>query len=441
MRPQRLIASASLGVLAAFNAGCGMTTGESVARAEAQGSPTTRVATVLPKRQAVRRIAEQPGQIDAFEVTPIHAKVAGYVRSVNVNIGDHVKKGQVLAELHVPESDAEIKQKQAMIEQAQAEQKQAEAAVEVSQAGVASAEAKVVEIQAGTRRAEADVSRWQAEFTRVQQLAQERALVGSLVDETRSKLGAAHAARDEVRAQVKSAEAALIEANARVDKARADVQTAVSHVEVARFEAERVEALASYAKIRAPFDGVVVRRRIDTGHLTTPGATSEPLFIVARHDIVTIAVGVPEADAPFVNPGDDARVRLLALDDRTFDGKVTRTAWALDATTRTLRTEIDLDNPDELLRPGLYAYATIIVENHPNALTVPASAVFKDGGKTFCVSVVGGRAKRREVRVGLTEGKQTEVLEGLNEGEPVVEANAGSLIDGQPVEPIKPPKS
>ena len=408
---------AALGIFAVLCAGCGESASEATSRtAKADVSPVTRVMTVVPERTTIRRTSEQPGQVEAFEVTPIYAKLSGYVRTVSVDIGDRVKKGQVLAELWVPEVVADFKQKRAMIDQAQAEKSQAEATVEVSRAGVASAEAKVAEIQAGLQRSEADVARWRSEFSRIEQLFRERAQTGSLLDETRNKLKAAESTHEEVGASVKSAQAALAEAKAVLDKARSDVKTALAHIEVARFDAERAEAMQGYSKILAPFDGVVTRRGIDTGRLTTVGTVGEPLFVVTRSDILTISVGVPETDAPFVNAGDGARVRLLALDSRTFEGKVTRTAWALDSATRTLLTEIDLPNVDDALRPGLYAYVTIIAEEHKNALTLPATAIVKDGGKSFCVTVAGSRAQRKEVRVGLSDGKRTEVLSGLDEG-------------------------
>lgn len=439
------VSCVTLGLLALLPAGCGQPGGKTTAHAGTADTPSTsgsapvaRVTTVTPERMTIRRITEQPGQIEAVEVTPMHAKLAGYVQSVSADIGDRVKKGQVMAELRVPEIEADLKQKRALIEQAQAEKKQAEATVNVALAGVRSAEAKVSETKAGIRRSEAEVARWQSEFARVQQLARERALTGSLVDETRSKLGAAEASRDEVKAQVTSNEAALAESKAYLDKARSDVLAAASHVEVARFEAERAEAMASYRKIEAPYDAVVTRRMVDTGQLTTPGTTGDPLFVVARSGVVTVTVGVPESDAPFVNAGDPAHVRLLALNGRTFDGKVTRTAWALESATRTLLTEIDLPDPDDALRPGLYAYVTVVAEEHDNALTLPATAIVKDGGKSYCVTVAGGRAQRKAIELGLTEGKRTEVVSGLSEDEQVVEANAGSLSDGQAVERIEP---
>lgn len=402
-------------------------------------APVAKVVVVKPERGTVRKTSEQPGQVEAFETTPIHARLAGYVEEVNVDIGDEVKKGQVLASLRVPETMAEVLQKRAMVRQAEAEHRQSEAAVKVASAGVATARAKVQEIFSGIRTAEADVSRWKAEFARVDQLFRERALTGSLLDETRSKLQAAESGRDEVKAKVQSAEAGLIEATALLERAKSDVEAAASHIEVAKFDAERAEALAGYTKLVAPFDGLVTRRNVDTGQLTNPTAASDPLFVVARADTVTVSVGVPEAEAAFVNAGDPAKVRLQALEGKTFEGKVTRTSWSLNPATRTLRAEVDLPNPGHLLRPGLYAYVSILAEEHPKALTVPATAVVTDAGKTFCVTMVDKKAKRVEVKTGLTEGKRTEILLGLADSDEVVETGGASLIDGQAIEKIAPP--
>lgn len=441
-RDFRLAAPLAIAATIAVVSGCDRPVGAQSARADAApGLPVAKVALVRSQRATVRRISEEPGQVEAAETTPVYAKLAGYVESVAVDIGDKVKKGQVLAVLRVPEIDADLKQKRAEVKQARAELKQSEAAVEVAQAKVESAKSKVEEARSSIRRSEADVSRWQSEFSRVEQLFRERALTGSLLDETRSKLHSAEAGRDEVKAQVRSAESALVEAAALLDKARSDADAATSRIDVAGFEAERAEAMAGYARLVAPYDGVVTKRGVDTGHLTTPGTTGEPLFVVARSDVVTVTVGVPEADAPFVDVGDAARVRLQALDGRAFEGKVTRTAWALTPATRTLHAEIDLTNPDGVLRPGLYAYATVVVEEHRDVVTVPASAVFADGGKSYCVTAEGGRAKRREIRLGLSDGQRTEIVSGLPEGASVVEANAASLVDGRPVVEAPKPKS
>ena len=431
--------------LGAALAGCERPIAATTGRAEAKaGPPVARVEVVKAGRQAIRRVVEEPGQVEAFEVTAVHARVAGYVKSWSVNIGSKVAKGQVMAELDVPELEAEAGQKRAMIGQAEALQAQAEASVEVAKADLDAAGAKLDEARAGIRRVEADLARWQSESARVEQLFRERAQTGSLLDETRSKLRGAEAMREEFDAQVKTARAAVAQAKAALDKSRADVASAAAGVAVAGADARRVEALLNYTRIMAPFDGVVTRRNVDVGHLTAPGAQGEPLFIVARSDLVTVVVSVPELFAPAVEAGDRVAIRLQAIPGRTFEGKVTRTAYALDPRSRTLRTEVDLPNPEGKLHPGLYAYASIVAEEHLDALTIPASAVVREGDKASCVVVKDGRAARRPIAVGLGDGASVEVLSALEPGEVVVKANAGSLADGQPVEstgPANPPPS
>ena len=424
-------------LLAVLLAGCERPIVATAAGPEKTSRPIAKVDVVRPSRQAMRRTVEEPGQVEAFEVTAMYAKVAGYVRSWAVNIGSKVAKGQVMAELDVPEAEAEAEQKRAMLEQAQARRSQAEAAVEVARADVDTADARLVEARAGMKRVEADVARWQSEFARVEQLFRERAQTGSLVDETRSKLRSAEAMREEVEAQVKTAQAAVTQAKAALDKALADVVLATAGVAVARSDVRGAEALLSYNRIVAPYDGVVTRRNLDTGHLTVPGGQGDPLFVVARSDIATVVVAVPELFAAAVEPGDRASIRLQAIPGRTFEGKVTRTAYALDPKSRTLRAEVDLPNPDGKLHPGLYAYASIVAEEHPDALTLPTSAVGRDGDKAFCFVVRDGLAARRPIEVGLVAGASTEVVSGLVGDEAVVKAGIASLADGQPLEASK----
>jgi RND family efflux transporter MFP subunit len=153
---------------------------------------------------------------------------------------------------------------------------------------------------------------------------------------------------------------------------------------------------------------------------------------------VTIAVDVPEAFAAEVNPGDRAAVKLQAMNGRVVEGKVSRISWALDPKTRTIRVEIDIPNPEGRLRPGLYAYATVVAEEHAAVLTVPSTAIVEEGGKARCVVVADGKAARRPVVLGLNDGTRAEVVSGLSGDESVVKANAVSLADGQPVQVVEP---
>jgi HlyD family secretion protein len=434
----------ALGTLAALvafmaaTAGCNQST--EVKADQASGPAVPRVEAVKPERATIRRSTEQPGQIEAFEVTAIYAKVSGYVEKWTVDIGTKVKKNQVLAVLSVPELDAEAEQKQAMIEESEAQRLQAQASEDVARANLAAAAAKLTEVRAGTARADADLARWQSEFKRIEQLFKEHAQTGSLVDETRSKLRASESTREEVYAQVKSAEAAVRQTEAMLEKARADTTAATASIKVARSDARRVQALRQFATIVAPYDGVITRRHVDAGDLTEPGNHGEPLFIVARDDVVRITVSVPEMFATEVDPGDRVLIRLQAASGRIVEAKVTRNSWALDDKNRTLRTEIDVPNPSGVLRPGLYAYATIVVEEHANVLSVPTSALVRQESNTFCVAVQGGQAVRKPVKIGLDDGSRAEILSGLNGDEHIIKAYASSLSDGQHVEILPPPK-
>jgi HlyD family secretion protein len=226
----------------------------------------------------------------------------------------------------------------------------------------------------------------------------------------------------------------VIQSLAALDSARSDVVAASSAVDFARADAGTASARLAYTKIESPFDGIVTQRNVNTGDLTQPGADKPPLFIVARSDIMTIRVNVPEAFAAEVNPGDRATVRLQEMKGRIVEGNVTRISWALDPKTRTIRVEIDIPNPDAKLQPGLYAYATVIAEEHPDVMTLPVTALVSESGKDYCVAIIAGKAARRSIKLGLSDSSRTEVIAGLDGREAVVNANAGSLADGQPVE-------
>ncbi len=202
----------------ALAAGCERPS-EGEAGRTASAPPVARVEVVRPERRTVRRTVGEPGQLQAYETSEVHARIPGYVKRWTANIGDSVKKGQLLAELSDPELEADLKQKEAAIEQAVAKRKQAEAAVEVARADIAGSEAKVVEVRAGVGRADADVARWRAEHRRVEQLFQARAQTGTLLDETMNKFRSAEAALEEVKAQVKTAEVGMVQAKAAFDRA------------------------------------------------------------------------------------------------------------------------------------------------------------------------------------------------------------------------------
>lgn len=432
--------------------GCNHTTEPAAAPATEPTHGVMRVTPIKPTRKLLVRVTEQPGQIEAFEETAIHAKLAGFVKKVHVDIGDQVtgpsristdqpeQPGQILAELEMPELDAELKQKQALVAQAAAEVTQSEAGIKVAMSAKSSSEALVAEARASVERADAMYERWKSEFERVRELVAKQAVAQKVADETEQQFKAADAARREIAAKIKSAQAKLSEAAANIEKADADLVAAQSKVKVAEADEQKTRALLSYATLRAPFDGVITERHLDTGHLVQPSGTSgKPLFVVVRADTVRIFLDVPESDAAFIATDSPAKIRVPSLSAASFDGKVARTAWTLQTSSRTLRTEIDVPNPNGRLRPGMYATAEIEVARRTDALSLPKSAILTQGTESYCLGISPKNTiEKLAIKTGIVAGTDVEIVSGLTGDESVIVANLAAYKDkvGQAVEVI-----
>ena len=175
-------------------------------------------------------------------------------------------------------------------------------------------------------------------------------------------------------------------------------------------------------------------RNADIGYFADGGGAGKPLFTVVRTDPVRVFIDLPEMDAALADAGDRAVVRVQAVPGREFVGTVTRTAWALDNATRTLRTEVDVSNADGALRPGMYAQVRIELAEQEDAWVLPAGAVFKDADRNWCVTVDGNKAMRRELELGLKSDGEVEIRSGLQGDEKVVRDKGASLASGQDVE-------
>jgi multidrug efflux pump subunit AcrA (membrane-fusion protein) len=390
-----------------LSSGCGPAPTESPNPlvADAPGSP--RVGP--PERRSLNRIVEQPGRVEALAQTPVFAKIAGFVTAWHKDIGDAVAAGTPLAEIGIPELDQEMVLKQAAVLLARAEIEQAKKLLAAAEANTHSAASAVAEAEAGRLRAKANYDRWQSEAKRFDELVEQKVIDKQNRDETVQQFRAAEAALVEVGARVKSAEALRQESGAKRDKAAADVAVADAKAKVAAADEARTKALLGYTHIVAPFRGVVTARHVEVGQFLQPNAAGEPLFVVMQVDPMRVFVDVPEADAAWVKDDAKVDVRVQALRNRVFPGKVTRTAWALDARSRTLRTAIDLANPDGLLRPGMYAYAALNV-TLPAAWTLPVAAIVRQGETPMAFLVRDGKAVRVGVQVGQADGGRMEVF-------------------------------
>lgn len=422
--------------------------------AEKETVSVPRLTTVRPQRKTIARTVRQPGQIEAFQQAPLYAKVPGYVRRFLVDIGDPVKgpcydasgniakRGQLLAEVAIPELSEELRQKRALVAQAKAEVAQARAAVKVARAALKPAEEQYEQALANLDSAESDYSKWESEYQRIVKLADTKAINSKLVDEGRDALRKSEAGRRDAASRKVAAIAAIHQVQAAIEKAEADEAAAEARQAVAAADEARVTAMVEYQRIEAPFDGTVSQRIVDVGHFVQPAeaAQARPLFTIVQTNVVRIFVDMPEADATWVDVDDRAMLHVPALEQREFPASVTRTAWALDPETRTLRTEVDVPNETGELRPGMYAYATIVLAENADALVIPLTAVRTENRTSWCICIEDGKLVQKAIKLGLKSGTELEVTSGLTVDDAVVEKPTADLKEGQSAEAASSPK-
>ncbi len=220
-------------------------------------------------------------------------------------------------------------------------------------------------------------------------------------------------------------------------QAEADIEHAKAEVQVAAAVLAKAKVLWNYTKIESPYDGVITLRKFHRGAfiLSADDGGTMPLLTVVRTDQMRVIVQVPDLDVPYVNVGDRATIDIDALPGKSFVGTVSRIANAEDPRQKTMRVEVDLPNPDGLLREGMYGGATIELESPSNALTVPSSALVEKGdnqnGKLYVVR--DGKAHLLSVTIGQDDGRRMEIVRGLSPQDEVVAGFRGAIGEGVPV--------
>ena len=454
-----------LALAAPLGFGCNRSAPPAHGGANPAGGPAV-VKVAKPAQKPVKWAIEQPASVHPLEATPVVAKLPGYVKAIApdlvavkagvklpggqapvIDIGSVVEQDQLLATVHIPELTAEVAEKAASVDRAKAEERQAEQDRAVADALITSAEELVKEAGAGVARADADVTRWKAELDQVN-----TQITGGTADvQTRNVITknweAAKATKAETLAKVDTAKAGVAERKARRAKAQADVDAAAARVKVAEAELQRVKALEGYTQVKAPFPGVVTARHVHPGHFLQPagGANGTVLFTVVRTNVVRVFADVPETSATQAGVGTAAAVRVPALGGREYPATVTRTAGVVDPATRTLRVEVDIENKDGLLTPGLYATVRINAEAS-DAIVLPAACVLPADETHYVFLVEGGKAVKYRVQIGRTDPGTVQVLgrrrasatagawERFTGAEQVIEGNLGALTDGTEVQ-------
>src|SRR5438876_3544454 len=317
------------------------------------------VQIVRPHKGAIGRTVTLPGNVLAYQQATLYAKVAGYLKTIAVDKGDHVKRGDVLADIEVPE------------------------------------------LIADRMKFKADLDVIEIEYQR------------------------------NIKAQKKAPELVVAQA----------VDNAKGKYDIARAELERIDTLLGYAKITAPFSGVVTKRFVDPGAFI-PAATSgssadtAAILTLADFDTVRVQVALPEQEAPFIKEGLAVSVTIPELPGRKFDATITRYAHAIDSATRTMLIESEISNSSGELVPGMYALVNVEVERHENALLIPADALLTEKTKTSVFVLDQNKAKKVPVKIGFNDGMSVEILDGMKPDKSVILIGKLTLNDGQPVKPV-----
>lgn len=442
-------------------AGC-VKTRSTAAQHDGPEPPTVRV--TQPEVRSIVRVIGQPSFIEAYERTSIYSKLTAYIEKWNVDIGDRVKKGEVLSTLFVPELVEEYGTKKATVELDRERVDLAQKLVEVADADVKAATARLAEAKATLAEYEAQVDRWKTQVKRLSHEVDRGVVDPQILLESTNQLKASTSARDSAEATISKAEAELLSSQAKADKARVDVRVAKADLEVAESEQKRLKALVGYLTLSAPFDGVISARNANTGDFVLPEAgdltamhrepylspaNAAPIYVVDRVDIVRVFVDIPEQDANYVGVGTKATVLARAYRDEELPATVTRTSWALNVRSRTLRAEIDLPNTGARILPGMYAYGNVIIER-PNVRALPTEALVTKGDRTFIWRCVDGKAVRTEIETGVSDGEWIEVTNRrasssekkssgtgswtpIDGSEQVILGDLSGLTDGEPV--------
>ena len=374
-------------------------------------APVT-VAVAKAGKEDLSRDLVLTAELRPYQEIQVMAKVSGYVKVIYVDIGDKVRKGQLLAVLEVPEMADDLAHAASALKRSEAE---------------------AVRSRDELKRAESLHEIAFLSYKRLSEVAAQRpGLVAQQeIDDARSK---------------------DLATQAQVSAARSGLDAANEQVSVSRASLARIRTMLDYTRVTAPFDGVVTKRYADVGSMIQAGTASQtqamPLVRLSENSLLRIVVPVPESAVPTVHVGQGVEVRVPTL-NRSFSGSVTRFATKLSLSTRTMDTEIDVPNANLVMVPGMYAEVRLNLERRQGALAIPVTAVdLSDGsasppgkgsssgrGGQVMVVASGNRIEVRRITLGLETASRAEVLSGLKDGDLVVIGGRSGLQAGQTVQP------
>jgi RND family efflux transporter MFP subunit len=353
---------------------------DAVAVLEARNNAVPNVLTMTVQEDREPRTVELPGNMAAFDTATLFARATGYISVRNVDIGSKVLKGDVLAVVAAPELDRQLDQ----------------------------AKGQLAQLQAAVEQAQANADLGRVTSARTSQLVAKGVSSAQQGDQDRLTFASRTAALAVARANVVAQQAAV----------------------------NRLVQLTSFEQVTAPFDGVITGRFVDIGSLVIAdnAASATSLFSIARTDVLRVQVYVPQMAYFGIKDGDRATVTVPELPDRAFEGKVARNALALASGTRTLLTEVDVDNRDGVLTAGIYSTVHLQVRRPDPVVVIPSQAVIfnKDGLSAAVVS--NGKVELRKLELEADSGVNVEVRIGLRPGDRVIVSPPANIADGMRVQ-------
>jgi RND family efflux transporter MFP subunit len=363
---------------------------------QASGTSVTVGVTKVIKKSLGRNITLS-SELVPFQEIDVYAKESGYVKKLMVDYGTHVKAGQVIAILEIPELEAQLQEDQAEIKNATNQVTRAQHELERSQA-----QYKALHLQ----------------YTRLNGVFQSQP--GIVAQQ-----------------EVDDAQGKDLAASSQVDAGQAALEAAQSQVAAAKAKLIHDQTLFDYSRITAPFPGVVTQRYANLGTLVQAGTTSTqamPIVRLSEDDLFRLVIPVPESYVHFVRVGDPVDVQVPSL-NKTFPGTVARFSEGVREDTRTMHTEVDVKNMGGSLVPGIYAQADLTLEHRDDVPTIPLQALNHEGDKTTVFVVTNDQIEDRVVGLGIQTATDAEVVSGLKEGEKVVVSDRGGLKPGERVHP------
>jgi RND family efflux transporter MFP subunit len=395
-RSKRLLSYVLAAMLAAVAIGASSCSGNESERVQAKG-PTITVGVAKVVKKSLGRDITLSSELVPFQEIDVYAKESGYVKKLLVDYGSHVKAGQVMAILEIPELEAQLQEDQAQIKNATNQ----------------------------VSRAQHELARYQAQYKALH--LQYTRLNG--VFESQPGIVAQQ--------EVDDAQGKDLAASSQVDAGQAALEASQSQLSVATAKLAHDQSLFDYSKITAPFPGIVTERYANLGTLVQAGTNSQaaPIVKLSEDDLFRLVIPVPESYVRYIHIGDPVNVRVPSL-NRTFPGKVARFSVDVKEATRTMHTEVDVQNRDRILMPGLFAEADVALEHRDDIPTVPLQAVNHEGNKTT-VFVVGtnNEIEDRPIMLGLQTANDAEVVSGVKEGEQIVVSDRSGLKPGEVVHP------